>query len=577
MRLAKLNKLSALAVLVGASFASHAETVRVVVKPVAGVQVSAKGVGFEVMSQQVGLPVTSKGRLFGENLVLEVEAPSKALALASLERSGQFEKVALDYQVSTPKAVPHPLVHAASDSSYPNDPYYREQHVFMGAPNTAYGPYSYVSGHGIRPLLYRSQDAEPIRVGVVDGGFVKTADVNWGDRHLDFVDIDEDVFFDAATYPACENSHGLGVAMAMASVVNNERGIAGAVNNATVHAAVALECGVGYISDAAYAIAALAGEQMESYSGDPEATIPPLSEPVEVINLSLGAVVAGPLECPFYIQEAVDLALSKDILLFAAAGNDGVELRNEEGYSVMLPANCHGVINVAALDLNDDVAGFSNYGDVDVAVRGVDVPAGAVFDFEESVGYWEGTSFSSPLMAGVGAMLKQEYDGLGYDEFMQALALSATAYPDDSRCVVEGDVCGAGFMDAQALFDAVDYLRGNMSLTPVLDDGATCQMAFLDKYLGLDYPVCQHYEIAGSEYAFQGGNVMHVYQVPKDSTVSELDMSEHLYGEYSQGHSRFVQVDAAVYDYYYQSCDVEGQCFGGFKMFEVEASPAQCL
>ncbi|CAL9547093.1 S8 family serine peptidase [Streptomyces sp. enrichment culture] len=86
-----------------------------------------------------------------------------------------------------------------------------------------------------------------------------------------------------------------------------------------------------------------------------------------VINLSIGALAAKE-EHEAELQAAIDYALGKGALIFAATGNDG---RPWDIY----PANMRGVVAVGALDPKGKVAKFSNYGDhVALAAAGDNLP-----------------------------------------------------------------------------------------------------------------------------------------------------------------------------------------------------------
>jgi subtilisin family serine protease len=95
-------------------------------------------------------------------------------------------------------------------------------------------------------------------------------------------------------------------------------------------------------------------------------------------------------------QETINYAIANGALVVAAAGNDA---SSEQFY----PAGYAGVLAVAATDINDNVAGFSNYGPgVDLAAPGV----GIYSTFQPNTYTSEsGTSFASPLTAGVAALV----------------------------------------------------------------------------------------------------------------------------------------------------------------------------
>jgi len=67
------------------------------------------------------------------------------------------------------------------------------------------------------------------------------------------------------------------------------------------------------------------------------------------------------------LQDAIDYAWSKNVVLVAATGNDGVN-------TPTFPAGDRGVIGVSATDQSDNFVAFSNYGqDVFLAAPGIDI------------------------------------------------------------------------------------------------------------------------------------------------------------------------------------------------------------
>ena len=140
----------------------------------------------------------------------------------------------------------------------------------------------------------------------------------------------------------------------------------------------------------------------------------------DVINLSLGSRTA----CPTVFRNAVNAARAAGTVVVAATGNDA---RNDQGRSasVSAPANCEGVIAVAALDALRRQTRYSNGGpEVALAAPGGDgaqrsngsgtpdsvYSAWGVFDAagQRRAGFVgiDGTSMASPHVAGVVALMR---------------------------------------------------------------------------------------------------------------------------------------------------------------------------
>ncbi|MFF8695042.1 type VII secretion-associated serine protease mycosin [Streptomyces sp. NPDC015144] len=121
----------------------------------------------------------------------------------------------------------------------------------------------------------------------------------------------------------------------------------------------------------------------------------------DVINISQDT--ANAVEPASVLEQAVDAALAKEVVVVASAGNDGLGGNVKETY----PASYEGVLAVAASDRNNERAPFSQSGDfVGVAAPGVDivstVPGGGHCADN-------GTSFSAPYVAGVAALIRARH------------------------------------------------------------------------------------------------------------------------------------------------------------------------
>ena len=172
-----------------------------------------------------------------------------------------------------------------------------------------------------------------------------------------------------------------------------------------------------------------------------------------IISMSLGSDIQSSL-----IMKAVDHAVSKGVLVIAAAGNDG---HTDGDNSIDYPAANQKIVAVAAFDSNDETAYFSSLGinpgyfkyrveerEIEFIAPGVDI---------ESI--WNdgcyhiisGTSMAAPHITGIAARDWQfTYDEDMYDNpaeatraYLQGLARTYTENVNDYG--LDGDDIEAGF------------------------------------------------------------------------------------------------------------------------------------
>jgi len=152
------------------------------------------------------------------------------------------------------------------------------------------------------------------------------------------------------------------------------------------------------------------------------------------------------LQSPLYNTLQV-LALSYNMLVVAAAGNDGEELDiiPTQGTMKNYPA-CYDLPNIlvaTTYDCNGDLATFSNYGNVsvDIALPGLGL-AGLEYD---NITYKSGTSQSTALLAGIAASLGSHLQTFHYEPIICAIMNSAEQHPNMLGLTKSG-----GIVDAQA-------------------------------------------------------------------------------------------------------------------------------
>ncbi len=107
-----------------------------------------------------------------------------------------------------------------------------------------------------------------------------------------------------------------------------------------------------------------------------------------VLNCSWGLINASPS-----IKDALEYAHQRGVVIVSSAGNGNREVPEE------FPSNRSNVISVAATDLSDHRASFSNYNDdVDITAPGVSILS--MYHGGADYATWSGTSMSAPFVSG---------------------------------------------------------------------------------------------------------------------------------------------------------------------------------
>jgi subtilisin family serine protease len=230
--------------------------------------------------------------------------------------------------------------------------------------------------------------------------------------------------------PDDDFGHGTMVAGIAAAATNNSRGVAGAAWRGKIMPIKVLDFeGKANDDDIAAGI---------TYAVDRGAS---------VINLSLGGPGASTT-----LQSAVDYATSRNVVVVAAAGNDGTK-----GVTIAttphFPAACNGVISVGSTDTAGNHSTFSSYGNwVDVVAPGESIASTARPTFASPAQYntGSGTSFSSPLVASIAFLLRSADPNAAQGTI--SLRIIATARDLGTPGV--DAVYGSGMVDAAAALAA---------------------------------------------------------------------------------------------------------------------------
>ncbi len=306
---------------------------------------------------------------------------------------------------------------------------------------------------------WEDSKGEGVTVAVIDTGVSRVPDL----QKTEFVEGYD--FVNDRGSAIDDNGHGTHVAGTIAQSTNNNYGVAGIAYQSKIMPLKVLSAsGSGTVADIAEAI---------RFATDHGA---------DVINMSLGGGGESQL-----IQEAINYAHSKGVVLIAAAGNSNLN-------SASYPARYPRVIGVSALDAAGLKAPYSNYGaGIDLSAPGGSETGKILQEtINPSTGEavflsLQGTSMAAPHVAGVAALVKAS--GITEpDEILKILKQSARKIKEDPF-----NHFGAGQLDAsvavksalkgQITFkDFFRWLRDNGYLNPRFwwDGGA---VALLPKVL----------------------------------------------------------------------------------------------
>jgi len=205
-------------------------------------------------------------------------------------------------------------------------------------------------------------------------------------------------------------SHGTGVAGLIGAVRNNGYGIDGIADNVRIMSVKAVPNGDEYDKDIANAI---------RFAVDHGA---------QVVNMSFGKKISPHKD---WVDAAFKYAAAHDVLLVMAAGNDSQDIDAKPEFPndhYLDGTTTDNVINVGASGPKADstlAADFTNYGknNVDLFAPGVQVTS---IDMDAEFNTEDGTSFSSPIVAGIAALIREYYPKLTASQVKHAILESAT-------------------------------------------------------------------------------------------------------------------------------------------------------
>lgn len=247
--------------------------------------------------------------------------------------------------------------------------------------------------------------------------------------------------------------HGTKVASVLAARHDNEWGLKGVAQNCSILPVRAIGmCKMGYATDVTDAIVWAVGGTIDNVETNPN--------PARIISLSL----AGRGECPDYMQSAVDQAISLGAIVIAAAGNSNQDV------SDFFPANCKGVIAVAATTREGRLAVYSNWGSkISISAPGGDASNAIMLlsvnsqELGLEASYGLGTSFATPHISGIMALYADLTTPL---EALKKYSLILSTNSIQLNC--SNIMCGGGILSLSKLANGLRVFSSQTKNTSLL-------------------------------------------------------------------------------------------------------------
>ncbi|HEX3185417.1 MAG TPA: S8 family peptidase [Pyrinomonadaceae bacterium] len=209
---------------------------------------------------------------------------------------------------------------------------------------------------------------------------------------------------DNASDPMDDNGHGTHCAGIIGAEGGNDLGIAGVNWKVKIMPLKFLNAdGSGNVKDAIEAINYAIARKKAGVN-------------VRIISASWGSTQKSRA-----LEDVIRKAYENDILFVAAAGNSSVN--NDRSPHYPSSYNVPNVVSVAALNRNDELAPFSNWGAKSVALGapGVDILSTWLQNgYEEK----SGTSMATPVVSGVAALVIAEHPRMSVDDLRKKLLAS---------------------------------------------------------------------------------------------------------------------------------------------------------
>ncbi len=477
---------------------ASAEPARVIVKLKSGSSLlqQAGGERMRRMGQRMGLSLSDGRQIGARTHVATMRGKTSAALAAELAQQTDVEYAVVDQRRKALQVTPNdPLFGSGQSSPYPTDGQWYAHTADAALVSAINAPAAWALSTGSSSVVVAVVDTG-VRYDHLDlaaklllgYNFISEAAIagNAVGRSSDASDLGDyltssEISANSSLFSGCSASassswHGTVVSGIIGADTHNGAGIAGVGWNVKILPVRVLgKCG-GYDSDIIAGMRWAAGLSVSGAPANPY--------PARVINLSL----SGTGTCSQAYLEAVSEVTAAGALVVAAAGN--------ESTTTGTPANCTGVVGVAALRHVGTKAGYSSLG----SAVGISAPGGNCVNSTGSCSYGfvsttnsgsttpvsdasggsiytdansaeVGTSFSAPLVSATAALMFSAQPTLTPAQVATLIKSSARAFPTtggtsgisqcratsgrngsstQDECYCTTTTCGAGMLDAGA-------------------------------------------------------------------------------------------------------------------------------
>ena len=251
-------------------------------------------------------------------------------------------------------------------------------------------------------------------------------------------------FIEGDNEPIDESGHGTHVAGIAGAMADNGIGIAGVAWHCPL---MAIRAGLS-----------LGGSSRMQDDDSAAAIVYAADNGASVINMSWGSE-----QVSFVIQDAIDYAHARGVVLVGAAGNS-------QKAAAIFPAAYRQVIAVASTEQHQQRFYQSNFGaSVDIAAPGNVILSTQI---DNQYRLLTGTSMAAPHVAGVAALMLSKRPALTHEEVRQILINTADVVPQEESVTPDPRFVGAGTLNAERALLASGALQARI-LSPETNSGGS--------------------------------------------------------------------------------------------------------